>query len=330
MSIASLSSHKKILNATKANLVERVGFAPKATEISVSITGGMAQSAARSMHVSELTLGAQIGSDVVLLDEGVADIHAKLRLERSAFGTLVHIEALGGPVDIDGQTLAMGDTKDETLLPVTLGLGSATLLIDKPASRMAGVVGKSAKVRRFDPVILMSLAGLVAVLLFGFLWPLLERNNQYTIDINTPQYEQQVAMVPSTDWEKQFEIQARDLGLSEVVSASLVSEGILRVEGQLPEGKIQEYRALQAWYDGQLDPPSAIWAVQQRAQLGKMPNIAMVRFSEPAAVILKSGSVITLGEEVSEGWVLDAISDNTLSLVRDTETQIIEFRAALQ
>jgi hypothetical protein len=336
MGIASLSSHGRVLTDLKDNLVDRVSSAAAKTDISVELTQGLQAGQTRVLNVTSMVVGARGGADIVLMDEGVEERHVSISFTRSAFGLLATVEALEGPISVEGTPVAAGDQLTEIKVPFELEMGEASMIFRRPASSRAKshseVISSSqsrqGKLRRgrVDPMILMSVLGLLVLIFLGVVWQLLTDHKTFVVDINTPVPAFEQPAVPDMQWLETARAKISDYGFENTLRINVIADNIFSTAGQIPESQMSRFREFQGWYDSQSGAPSMVWEVTQTARLARLPNIGMVRYSAPPAVILISGDEVSIGEELIDGWILAGVDETTLTLERGQEAQLVDYR----
>ncbi len=336
MGIASLSSHGRVLTDFKDSFVNRVSSAAAKTDISVELTEGLQAGQTRTLNVTTMVVGARGGADIVLMDEGVADRHVAISFTRSAFGLLATVEALEADISIDGVPVAAGEQLTEIKVPFQLEMGDACMTFRRPSNSPAmpsldtlgSLQGGTGKPRRgrVDPMILMSVMGLLILILLGVVWQLLNDRNTFVVDINTPVAAFEEPPVPDMQWLDTARAKISEYGFGDTLRVNVIADNIFSTSGKIPEAQMSRFREFQGWYDSQSGAPSMVWEVTQTARLARLPNIGMVRYSAPPAVILISGDEISIGEELIDGWILAGVDETTLSLERGQEKQLVDYR----
>ena len=201
-------------------------------------------------------------------------------------------------------------------------------------SRPAGRIGAATEAEtdekqgaRNDPILGIGLIALALVLLLGIGWQIFGARDTFVVDVNRPAASTPDASEVKRDWQGELQSEIAARGLTENLQVGQIKDGILQMRGQVPESVLPKYRDLQAWFDGQTGAPPIVWDVSQRTRLTGLPVIGMVRISAPAAVILATGTTVNIGDTLTEGWVLEAVDQETLTLKRGLETQRVNYKA---
>lgn len=334
MGIADLSAHQRMLAQTADGVMRRVTVAAGAVDISVKILAGVQAGAARRVKVQQLTLGSGDANDIVLLDDAVDTSHVTVEFKKSAFGVLAYVSALNAPVVANGQEVT--GRADALTLPLELRLGDSTVRFERVTGPGMPGAAKGLMQRLTqgfgtgqgrDPILSGGMIGLGLLVGLGLAWQLFTWQPRYVVDVNQPSDLSRVVSAQARNWQADVQAQVAAFGLSETLRVGAVQDGLIRTLGQVPPTKLDDFRALQAWYDAQPGAPTMVWDVQRRTQLAQLPNIAMVRVSPPQAVILNSGTSVLSGDVLIDGWVLAEVAETHLTVTRGSESHRIDFKA---
>lgn len=344
MGIAGFSSHQQIVAKSADKLKQRFHDATGASEVSATITSGLQAGATRKLKVTGLTIGAGQENDLILLDDDVAAEHVSLEFTRSVFGTLAEVAALDGPVTVNGQPCAPGDVLETLTLPLDIRVGQAVVRVDRPAG--APVAPRAAqhdavdeapahngrKGMRIDPILLVALGALLLVGVGGAIWNLTGSNQRYVVGSNTPSVAatEVAAQVPVTDWLTATRDRVAVLGLDNTLTVTQMPGGLLRTSGIVAPNATAALADYQMWYDSQIGAPTMVWEISRRSGLSRVPDIGMVRTSEPQAVFLATGTIVRLGDILIDEWTLTSVTDTQLGLTRGAEEQTVIYRMGVE
>lgn len=329
MALASLASHGHVVRGAADRITQWGRSAVGVTHVTVDLIDGVQAGLHRDMKLASMTIGAAEGSEICLLDEDVAPTHAKVRFEKSAFGVLAEVEALDRGVHVDGHSLGKGQSISAVTLPFELKVATARLEFRRPGAAMAtGRVGHF--LSNFDPLLGLAFVVLFITLIGGFFWDLLAHRDPFVVGTNRVSQTEVERPLTKAEWMDSLQGQLEGLGLSGVLTVREMPDQILALRGMVPETQLAAYRELQGWYEAQPGAPSLVWNVDKSPKLNRLPNIGLVRFSDPPAVVLTSGAVIALGEEITDDWVLADVSETALTLRRGVDTQMVDFRAVME
>ncbi|MEM9853013.1 MAG: FHA domain-containing protein [Pseudomonadota bacterium] len=328
MAVAGLSSHQKVMTTAMRAASQRFVESTAATELDVTVTEGLQAGARRKLKLTRMRIGAGQENDLVLIEPGLSDRLAEIVFQRSAFGVLVEVTALGPGLKLNGEAVPTGTTPEAVSLPIDLSARGATVRIDKPGVTRAAqskavaaarqVVAKS----RYDSVLLGICGALIVLILAAAIWH--SRQSGPSIVFND-----RLLSIPgateSRDWISELENASLERGLAAELSVARLGEGMIEVAGTVPVTKVGGFENLQIWYDGQADAPTVLWNIRRQAKLQNLPAVAMVTLSDPASVILASGQRVGLDQDLTDGWVIDGLSAAGIDLARGTETVRVTF-----
>lgn len=330
MGIADLTTHQNFLTATIRGLTDRFFDRAGATEIDVSIKSGMQAGASRRIRQTRMLVGSGPENDLTLLDDAVKAQHLELEFQRSAFGLLVDVTATGPGIRVAGRPLEQGQKVTAMPVPLEVIVEDTVIQFDRVASKRTrpktGILGAlSSRLYGLDPIILIVSLVLFGLLLGSFITSVMSSGGSrygFTVQDRAP-INAAVVTNPNRDWQNDLTTEAFNLGLKNDLAFAQAPDGMITVTGSVPQAKSAALGQLQTWYDGQPLAPTIIWGINRQASLANMPNISMIRISEPAHVLLSSGNVASIGDELVDQWVLAEINENELVLTRGTERTVI-------
>lgn len=286
--------------------------------INISILNGLQAACHRISRLSELTIGSDSASDLILLDETVPDQAVTLVFENSLFGNLVSVRNLGADVSVNGTTVSVEQAAENLTLPLTLTVCGVDL--DIGSQRNLSKSPQSLIDRSVQRIIISALAILLVVALM--------------VVTESQQNVAQIRLSGSDDspdlevTQEAFAMQLRDRletsGLGLHISVGMMQEGGLKATGDLPEALKPVWDREQAWFEGLPDAPHLISSVSITSAQMDLPPITMVRLSEPPALYLATGQILEANDSLSDGWRLSEVLENKVIFVRGIET--VEFR----
>lgn len=332
MGFASLSSHQDVLSQSVEGLKQRFEGMASQSDVEVSIASGLQAGLSRTMRVSRLRIGAAGDSDVVMMDAGVALHQLDISLTRSVFGTLAELRALAPGVVLDGVPLVEGQTVSARKLPLQIDVAGTRLDINRvgsdaepAADRLRAQAARLLKVKG-DPILIGAVIALLLTLFGAFAATVLTSERSLVTRNDSNALMQTAAFVPDRNWPIALRAELQNAGLAEIVSVRGDSDGLLTAKGTVPEQKIADLRAVQGWFYAQADAPAVVWDIRRGAALGALPAIGMVRLSAPAAVILRSGTTVAVGDVLVDDWRLESVAPGTLTLTRDGERRTLSYK----
>lgn len=335
MSIAGLSTHQTMMSDRLRRLRARASDIAGACHVRVSITSGVQSGMTRRLRASELSIGAGAGNDIILLDKQVSQVHAHVRLERSAFGTVADVTALDQPVSVNGDLVPPGERREAVQLPVSLQIGGTQITLDGTADGTLDGTGDGAMAQtrssrsslRLDPVLGFTVVVFGGLLLWTLMTSQVEVNGrQHSVMVNDPVAATVLRPVAERDWTREIEDQVAATKLEKELVVAADSSQLIRISGLVPATKLPGLRDLQTWYDGQKGAPTVIWDIRRKSALSQMPPVTMVRLSQPQHVLLSDGAIVRPGETILDDWVLAEIDETGIVLARGTERTTVQYR----
>ena len=301
------------------------GILPKRRppELTLSMTNGLLNGVSARRTARALTFGSASDADVVLLEDGIANRHAVVRVARSPFGVRVDIEALEGDVIVDEGVLVRGETSGSLALPVRIAI--AGLIIELERSKPPAVARRSWYGRR--PTILTTVA---VAAFFGFSYlSRLAALTSTAFELSMPDAANQ-GIADKMDRAAMAGLagdKLTELGLEAYLTVSEDDAGALTVSGVMPATLAPSWQNFNTWYD--TEPSNGGVLVRQVVttwSLDDLPPVASVRLTEPRSVTLLGRSPVEIGKVIHDDWVVTDISATTLSLERRGERVEIALR----
>lgn len=337
MKVADITTHVDLTKQTLGRFQRDLLNGGSIPSVEVAITNGRQSGLKRVLRSGTLVIGSGDQSDVTIMHPGVAAQHTQIELSRSMFGLVASVTANADKVLVNGEHLASGSSVSAVSLPLELSVAGTDLTIGKPASK-AFRYEETLQERveslfsRIDPVLLLTCCALF-VLLMGTLLNASSLFGRQTAPIlyQEPLQPLNAAVTeqPDSDWLGRLESEATELNLKAQLNMSYIAVDIIRVTGTVTDTELRNLRNLQAWYDSQTNAPTVIWDIARRVGLPEMPRIGMIRLSEPSQIVLADGKKVSLGEELSNGWLLESVSQQGLTLARGEERAIVPMQEIL-
>jgi len=331
MGIADLSTHQNVLNASfqkaYSGLSERAGV----TEVMVSLTDGIQAGQSRRICTPTLMIGSEDTNDLILLDPSVAAAHVSVTFQRSVFGTLVNVKALADGVRVDDSDLEKDAERDAMRLPVEIGIGGNTVLLDREDGKRNAKPSAKAKPerRKADPVVLYAFSTICLLFIGYVLLSKMTPERAYAVEVTSNTETPVVSVALDAEWVAMTKAKAAAFNLENEIDISQQSDNLIYIYGRIPESKLPELRELQAWVDGQPAAPTFVWDVRRQAALRDMPQIAMVLTSEPRRLILSNGQVKPVGDTLVDDWIVSEIGETSMTVARGSEEIIITYESLL-
>ncbi|WP_156026014.1 hypothetical protein [Sulfitobacter sp. 20_GPM-1509m] len=290
--------------------------------IEVESISGLLSGNYAEFETDTLLVGAGDHDDVMIIDEGISEAHAILRLKRTLFGTFLAIEANGGELYIDGVEVAVGEISKENRLPVTLTIGETNLALRVPPSPQSSAPG---------PALWLAGCCATATVLLGMSWWMISDNGSQKISAviarGLPGADTKTAPSDAAVEEALGTAHARltKVGLTPFLEGSVTGSGTLTVTGILPGRLVPEWQRFQHWYDSHPDMPVLVRKVSIAGGLSGLPPVSLIRLRAPRQVVFADGTEIVVGDTVLDEWTLEAIDEETMTLKRRSERITITY-----
>jgi hypothetical protein len=290
--------------------------------VTIRVERGLMAGASTRIQGESLEIGAGPDCDVQLLDAGVGDRHATLRMHDSIFGMLVEVTA-HDPVRLAREPLARdpltgGATSGLVRLPLALSLGGATVTIAPP--RRSGI---TRHVHQAD------LATGAVVLIIGLALVLFVNQLVLAGQIETVETGMQAIPAPASavraDALALAQLHLAERGLASDITLAKGESGSIAVSGKVPAARWTDWQAYLAWYDREAGLPTLVSSVTMTPKLAQLRPIQAVQLHAPATVFFATGEPAQIGAVLEEGWTLTAIDADGLTLERGTESTRIQF-----
>ena len=317
--LAPVSTQIKELQNAAKSLAVKARFFRRAPSVKVSITGGLHHDCSVVVQNDEIAIGSDAENDVVLLDDAIAGQHAKVHICDSIMGPLVIVRALDKGISAVDTPVAAGGQSKYLKIPARIALGGEVFLTiaTQKTSKRSGSTSIIERLFRKTA----TAAILAATAALGLLF--LQQTNGSTMDLRANN-----TAIEQTKKVMSAEILRNRLGETELGASVVVQEkadGTLMATGRMTPSHMLMWTEISVWYDGHPTAPPLITDFQTSEQLPKIPPVAMVRLSEPRALILTDGKVIYVDHQFSGAWKVAAIEENYLTIARDSDREMLRF-----
>lgn len=286
------------------------------------VTGGIHEGVVVAPDAESCVLGSSREADLVLLDEGIAPVHVRLRF----YGRTVAVDAVGGTVAICGRSSLEQGHGCRLPLPAEIGIGAARLEIG--ASGPSGT-----KLRRLSlacaTLIVLILAPMVAfgthprptahaetspvdlTLQTGSIAPSVETGAGVASLLRPAS----LAIDPVSDLRQR----AATSGLSSLVFERQGSH--IAATGALTDDQRVVWSQIQQWFDGRYGDRFLLTNQASAAARREPPRITFraVWFGDQPYVIARNGDRLYPGAALGEGWSLKSIEENRILVTRNGE-----------
>lgn len=321
---ADFSTHIGWINSK----IRKIGIAispfEAAASVGLTVRSGLLAGLNEHFTSDKLVVGGADDCDVILLDEGIADHHATLHFQRSAFGVLIAFEALEGSVTVNGTDIPCGACSDYLQLPADLQLADVALLVDRPASQGPSHI----PYWTILPVSCVALVLGVAIATGKF-----DLNPKTSkVSLAQPNENGRLLVAPVainanevTPLMQAAQMRLAEVGLAPYLTTTMRNGNTMVISGVLPEALVDDWRHFNRWYDSQTDGLVLVQEITIATLLRDLPPISAVRLSEPHTLMFTDGASATEGDIIAGGWTITAIEPETLTLKRRGEHIEIAF-----
>lgn len=332
MGIADLSTHQNVVSSAFRMFSNRLYEHAGATEVQVSVMDGVQRGAERKLKVTGLRIGSGADADLMLMDDGVVNDHVVLSFAQSVFGVLVDATIKGDGVQINAASLEAGTELQAARLPLEIKVGNNVVRIARPGrtkkftALQTKLEGNTRYFSRHDPVILLSVSGLLVLLCMAVASSLFQwHNRDYAVVVNdvTPILASRPA--PTRNWVGELQAVTEGFELQDDLAYNIGAGGIIYATGNIPDNKVAALRNVQGWHDAQAGSPGVKWDIVRQVGLQTMPSVSLVKLSEPRGIVLASGTTAMVGDTLIEDWEIKEIGDLEMTLKRGSELTIVSY-----
>ncbi len=311
----------------------------RSDEVAVRIEAlnGLHANSSVELEASRLVVGPNSDDDIELVDDEAMGGCVEICFRKSLFGTLVLISLDRDDVRLNGLPIMAGTNTAAQRMPCEVSINGIVLRL----SLIETIPEKSRIMLEQGAV-----AGLAFLALLAFTGQhyMSARNKPMQLVLedvtvagprSAPLPEPAPHKVGLTPERPDLLLQAipmrqslrdtastliEDAGLGEYLRIEEESARTIRITGQLPGSRMSDWRTVRARLDAASSDDAVVIAnVSMAAKLTNLPPIAALRLGDAPQVIFSNGTVSGPGNPVSEGWVVDSISETRLRLRRAGE-----------
>jgi hypothetical protein len=317
--LADVSTHLDWLKGVFRRMAAVLQVAGGRVSTLLSVETGLMRGMHESYASDVLSVGSDIGCDIVLMDDGVLPHHMTFHMRRSAFGVLVEVHAQG-PVTIGALTLDANQTFGVQRLPQTLTIGEVRMTLAHAPEAMS---------RRAQQVRTAGIVGIISlVFALALLSPLVQvLRNPERRPVRIAQEETatpQTRLAVDRAFRSTVEAELARLQLNDNVNVD-TAEGLLSINGRIPAAKWTAWRSFTHWYDQQAGAPVLVQDVARATELASLKSVAAIRLSDPAEIRFVDGDIRKIGEVIDDNWVISSISADGIVLTRGEDSTEITF-----
>lgn len=311
--------------------------------VALQVVSGLHAGATLDLIEPLYTLGSSVGSDIVLRDSGIAPEHAWLRRK----GGYLEIEAVGGDVLLaGGEIVSMGHGR-RCRLPVAAAFGEAQLRLtgpEQPQAR-ASISGRPAFAAAG---LLMAAAFMVSIASHALSldetespWQSAGQDRKLTkvaVGNGIEQYsgthsfrwqsETSAAArgpVSAGEAEKQLRLRLAQAGIGTLNVHE--SHGRLTISGKIPRQQHEGWTGIQSWFDQTYGGKVLLSSDVVAGESEQTPRFALqaVWYGQRPHIITADGTRYYEGAFISDGWVLNRISEKEVLLTKGGATFALKY-----
>lgn len=286
--------------------------------LSLAVLSGLHDGVRAPIDGDACMIGSSRGCDIVLSDAGIAEEHLQLRF----YGRQVAINAIGGPVAVQGRPDVERGFGCRAHLPVTLGVGGARIRIALDGSpnlmtkRWAPQMAILAFALIMTPLVAVQ-AGISGLMPQKAAAP----DDRLIVGTVPPLRE-----VPRDD-EVIGALQQQMTG-ADLDNLTVIADGRrIQITGQLPPEKMEAWRAVQHWFDTSHGGRYVLTSSVAVAAVTAAPKLVFqaVFFGENPYVVDARGERRYPGAALQDGWMLKSIENGQILVKRGEQ----EFKLTL-
>ncbi len=292
------------------------------TALLLRVTAGVHDGVLLPLEGNSYRLGSAADCDLTLSDSNVSAHHMTLQLQ----GSNVLIEAIGGDVVIDGDTLVPAGHGVRSPLPLELQIGGATIELSSPIPEGDGL-------RKMPRASWIAIGGGALTLLTiaavqAGVGDFLGSDNR-TIAHHSAKHGQTVESVhaPLADGPVAASLKTKltEVGLSDL---KVDADGTrFTVSGELAADDNKAWANIQNWFDrtygGTYVLTSMVGAMAPKVH--PKFNLQAVWFGDAPYAISSDGTRLYKGAALEDGWIIKDIRDGRLTAARQGEEFVLTF-----
>lgn len=329
MTAQYLALHQELLRSRASAFWGAVKPDVAPPSVVVSIEEGLQSGVAIDIQQHEISIGQDVGADLVLIDEGIAQKHASVSMKRTLMGSAVGVEAFEEGMLLGGEPVPADGAKHFVLLPTTVQIDEITLRFEQADSKVKSLSDALPKRsgwltgKRFQRVIMAAVA--FAAVLFYFSG--VQHELRVVDSATATEYAQKPSAppVPQPDQLDALVEASIRLGLAGFVRFSQPETGIAAVSGEIPTKHNARWNEFLRWHDETQSGVILRSNVTMSTPLPKIPAVSQIKMTDPQRVKFIDGRTVPIGGEVAEGWVLSAVNETSIDIARGAEVVRFDF-----
>ncbi|NJM34468.1 MAG: hypothetical protein HC850_06880 [Rhodomicrobium sp.] len=319
---------------------DMTAFMPSAPkELQLKVLAGVHEGVSIPIEFGEYSIGSVPDADIVLRDDGVAPYHVIIRFEKSD----LRVEAVGGDVSLDGETLE-GGHGCRIKLPAELTIGDATLRLSREAGQgeLADRIPILAYLVNHPGVVAVGAVG-VAVVFAAFTVFQSEAPQSgplSSLSAVTQSPSTVSALGPNgTPGSPSAFAGADATGVADALKEKLAASGIqamtvsangaqITISGQISDTQAEGWASVQRWFDQTYAPKFIMTANVAIGQASARPALRLqaVWYGQRPYIITEGGIRYYEGAILDNGWILQQIGEGGVLLRKEQESLTLTFR----
>ncbi len=330
--VADANTHMRLAVASVGSVVDRVVPKPGPPRVGVTLRSGLQGGTYVERSQTTITIGSDPSCDLVLLDDSVAPVHARLTFEHSIMGAVARIEAEDEQLLLSAEIIEPHKSVDAIRLPLNLTIGDVELdvahcsreVIEHKVEQKKGIGQRGILIALVCLFLIFLQTGWMLV--NGYVGP-----KSFEV-LRAPAMTTEPAPdAPGGSAEKIGEAATmlagalESAGLGNDLAVDIDPTGALQVSGILPPGLMGQWQNVQIWFDETVPATALISSVQPAAKFNGLPAVAAVRLSGTPTLLLVNGQRVSLGDTLVDGWKVEEITLDSAKLIRRNETVTIRF-----
>lgn len=311
--------HQSLLGEKLRRVVQRIVPQPGTPSLSLKVASGLHQDANIDIAANAFSIGTASECDVVLLDDGIADVHANATVKSSLLGNVLQVKALHDGVRLNGKAIQKDQSSSFETVPLDFSINGINVLITaNGTSREQDILDMN---DRFIRVCLSALFFFAVLFSIDVVASSAERPVQSAMPTQALQTDPE----PKPSVKAELEAKIDGAGLSDLLTLQQTPDNTLNVSGSLPVEKMTEWKKIHSWFDGHSNEILLTSQVRIAPVLDDFPALASVRLGPEPSVRLLSGKVFQVGDRVHGPWIIEDIAQDNIRIRNGQDTLKVNF-----
>lgn len=302
-----------IIAYCRRKLAKALAFATPQSDdnlpVILRVSNGRHAGCVTQIEEPRFSIGDDLDHDIMLTDSDISGPPILIIARHTCLGRVLTVNSRRDDVRLNKSRLVDGLGYER--LPCILSIGSVQIGIEADKS-----VVKAAKPQHE----LMMILSLIAVGIFAWTvpsWLPVPHNTVLQTAATNVASESEIPM--DAPLSQILEDRIASTNLSDYVSVQLGPDNTVTLSGSVPTGLMTPWRSLLSELDTTTYANRLLVKVKQASELGSLPAISIVQLSGDPMLVLSSGKLLGLGDEIVDEWTIDAITSSGLTLSRAGE-----------